>query len=238
MKNITLTLILCILLITTVSAGLGTFQKDECVNIKTILDATTVNISTISYPNSTIAVSNKVMTKNGLTFNYSFCNTSTLGTYIYDYFDDEDNVYVNSFEITPTGTELTTEQTYIYILALVFLVLLILGMGFTISRLPSRDSTDGYGNIVDVNQLKHLRGVLWIFIWTICLAILFIISNIGLAYMPTFIIGELFFTLYTIFFWVTIIGVPISFIWLFYKIFKDKEVQNMILRGVDIQGKP
>jgi hypothetical protein len=85
------------------SADLGTFQQNSPVEIKTILNTTSVNISTISYPNSTLIISNQAMTKNGLNFNYTFYNTSKLGTYIYSYFDAEGNVYVNSFTITPTG---------------------------------------------------------------------------------------------------------------------------------------
>lgn len=85
------------------SAGLGTFKQNECVNIKTILNTTAVNISSLSYPNSSVAVTNTAMTKTGYTFNYNFCNTSGLGIYIYDYFDAQGNVYVNDFEITGNG---------------------------------------------------------------------------------------------------------------------------------------
>lgn len=87
------------------SANLGTFKAGDCVNIKTILNSTYANISTISYPNSSIALENQNMTKIGHTFNLNFCNTSTLGTYTYDYFDDSGNVYVNDFAITITGSD-------------------------------------------------------------------------------------------------------------------------------------
>jgi len=96
--------------INTVSASLGSFEQGDCVNIKTILNSTYVNISSLSFPNSTIALTNQQMTKSGYSFNYSFCNTSTLGIYIYDYFDDQGNVYVNDFEITQTGYKQTTSE--------------------------------------------------------------------------------------------------------------------------------
>jgi hypothetical protein len=88
-----------------VSANLGTFKTGECVDIKTILNASWVNISTISYPNSSLIISNVDMSKNGQTFNYTFCDTSTLGTYTYDYFDSNDNVYVNDFLINTAGVD-------------------------------------------------------------------------------------------------------------------------------------
>jgi len=116
-----LILIMGMFLISITSASLGTFSQGECVNIKTILNTTSVNISTISYPNSTIAISNQAMTKNAQTFNYSFCDTNTLGTYVYDYFDTEGNTYVNEFEITPSGSSgITNIAFFILIIVLLY----------------------------------------------------------------------------------------------------------------------
>ena len=76
MKKIFVSLILCLFLLTLVSANLGNYPTGSCVNIKTILNTSSVNISSLSYPNSSIALTNIDMTKNGFTFNYSFCDTS------------------------------------------------------------------------------------------------------------------------------------------------------------------
>jgi hypothetical protein len=105
MKIKNIVLVLCmVFLIGLASASLGTYKIGECVNIKTILpNATTATISTISYPNSSIATSNQNMTKTAQTFNYSFCNTSTSGVYVYDYYDDGGNTYVNDFTINANG---------------------------------------------------------------------------------------------------------------------------------------
>ena len=91
------------ILLPLVSADLGTYKQNTCVNIKTILNATSVNISTISSPSSILITSNKQMTKIGQTFNYTFCNTSEIGVYVYDYYDNYGDAYVNSFTINPTG---------------------------------------------------------------------------------------------------------------------------------------
>jgi hypothetical protein len=123
-------IILSIFLVSFVSANLGTYKQGDCVNIKTILNSSSVNISTISYPNSIVVISNQIMTKQGQTFNYTFCNTSNLGTYIYDYFDSNGDVYVNSFDVTPSGFTDT--------LGFYFVLLLILGgvivLGFAIKE--------------------------------------------------------------------------------------------------------
>jgi hypothetical protein len=234
-----LVMILSVLFLTDFSsASLGTYKINDCVDIKTILNSSATNISTISYPNSSVAVTNTKMSKNGQTFNYTFCETSVIGDYVYDYFDNIGNVYVNDFTITYTGYALTTEQVYIYLAALLFLVFLSIGLVFVINKLPSGDNTDEEGVLLNINMLKHVRPILWTFVWIIGIAILFIISNLGIAYLPNSMIGNLFFTLYRIFFIFTMVAVPVYFIWIFYKIFKDREVKKMIERGVEVRGKP
>lgn len=112
-----------LLIIPLASADLGTFQQNSPVEIKTILNTTSVNISTISYPNSTLIISNQAMTKNGLNFNYTFYNTSTLGVYVYSYFDAEGNVYVNSFTINGSGQEISQAQINLLWVGIVVLLL-------------------------------------------------------------------------------------------------------------------
>jgi len=102
---ISMSILIMVIMVSLVSASLGTYKQNDCVQIKTILNATWVNISTISYPNSSLAVSNQGMSQTGQTFTYSFCNTSNLGSYVYDYFDSNGDVYVNDFIISPTGNE-------------------------------------------------------------------------------------------------------------------------------------
>jgi len=94
-----------LVLVSFASANLGYFEKGSCVNIRTILNATSVNISTIYYPNETIALNNQPMTKLGQTFYYNFCNTNQTGKYTYDYYDNLGNTYVNEFYITFNGKE-------------------------------------------------------------------------------------------------------------------------------------
>lgn len=132
MKKIYL-FILGIFLITLVSASLGTFKLNECVDIKTILNATSVNISTLNYPNSSLIISNRPMTKTGLTFNYTFCNTSVIGKYNYDYYDNLGNVYVNDFEVTKTGDKVSLSNS-ILVIAFLIVAILLFVYGYTIDK--------------------------------------------------------------------------------------------------------
>lgn len=110
MKKILLILFLGMFLISLASAEiqtLGTFKQRECINlIQTCENCTYNNISTVLYPNSSVVLSNVVMTKDDTYYNYTFCNTSTLGSYIVNGFGDldgEKTIWVYDFEVTPTG---------------------------------------------------------------------------------------------------------------------------------------
>ncbi len=161
MKKIILTIILGIFLISLASASLGTFKQDDCVNIKTILNTSTVNISTISYPNTSIVVSNKEMTKNGKTFNYSFCNTNTLGIYLYDYFDAEGNTYINDFKITPNGKEFTMQNSIAYLGFILILLFTFFLTMYGAGRIEWKNKKNNEGKILTVNNFKYVKVLLY-----------------------------------------------------------------------------
>ncbi len=122
MKKILLTLILGIFLITLISANLGTFQQNKCVDVKGNLDAATVNVS-IYFPNSTIAYEDVGMNNiRGNIWNYTFCNTFTAGEYTYDYCDENgNNCKENTFLMTPSGQ---SENVGFFIILIVIVYLI------------------------------------------------------------------------------------------------------------------
>jgi hypothetical protein len=224
-------IVLLILFLPIVSANLGTFKQNSCVDIKTILNTSSTNISSISYPNSSIAVTNKIMTKNGLTFNYTFCNINEIGNYIYDYSDAEGNVYVNDFEVTYNGESNTPEKVYIYIIGLLALIGMIFALLYSTRFLP-QDSRNQNGEIIQINFLKNLRPIFYMFAWGLFMAITFIVENICFAYLQSPMIGNLFSKLFGVEMAITIVAVPLSFIFLLKKAMEDKETQNMLNHGV------
>jgi len=86
---------------------LGTFKDRICVELKqTCNNCTYNNISSVVYPNSTIALGNVVMTKSGTEYNHTFCSTSVMGTYIVNGYGDPNGVktvWAYDFNITPSG---------------------------------------------------------------------------------------------------------------------------------------
>jgi len=107
---------LLVLTLSNVSAALGNdgeslgyFKQDSCINIiQTCENCSYLNITSITFPNSTIAVSDVSMSSsaNGVEYNYSFCSTNILGQYKVNFKSDEGAVTTNAnvwLDVTPNG---------------------------------------------------------------------------------------------------------------------------------------
>lgn len=110
MNKIYITILLALLILPLAVASqetLGTFKQGECVRLlQTSPDATYVNISSIVSPTSVILLENVAMQKTGTEFNYTFCNTTELGTYVVNGFGDDGGdveIFVYDFDITREG---------------------------------------------------------------------------------------------------------------------------------------
>jgi hypothetical protein len=134
-----LIMLLGLFLLSFTSASLGVFQQNSCIDIKTILNTSAVTISSLNYPNTSNILGITSMTKNGLNFNYTFCNTSTLGTYTYSYNDSEGNIYVNDFLITSSGTSQSTSQGIGSMVFLGLMIILMITFGFIGYRLSKSE---------------------------------------------------------------------------------------------------
>lgn len=232
-----------VLLIGLVSAEvstLGTFKQNECVQLKqTCADCTYVNIVSVTYPNSSQKLGLTPMVQDGVFFTYDYCDTDLIGQYIVDGEGDvggTSTVFSYDFEVTYDGNILNTQRAILYIGLIVILVFLFLLLMFNIGKLPSGEVVTDEGLLVDINNLKYLRPIFWALGWGLLLGIVFITSNISIAYLPTAMFGDFFFMLYRVMFLATLPMAIIWFIFLFARMFKDKEIKRMIDRGVDIRG--
>jgi len=121
------------------STSLDTFKQNECVNIKVLCDnCTYVNLTSVSYPinSSDVLKGQYEMTGDGGTYNYSFCNTNTLGIYSYTSCgnDDGNNVCISEvFEITSTGESYNNQQGFL-ILGLVGVCALFFAIGLSFDK--------------------------------------------------------------------------------------------------------
>jgi hypothetical protein len=145
MRNKLLIFLFCFFVIGMVSAStletLGIFKSGEPVRISQVCsDATYINISTITYPNSSAAVSGIEMTELGSgEFYYDFNETVLLGRYdVRGISDGCSNTFATYFEITTNGKApaegiVVVAFTGLFILFMIFgLVYFIVSLGHVI----------------------------------------------------------------------------------------------------------
>lgn len=237
MKLLGVIIISLFLISLTSATTLGTYKSNECVElIQVCSNCTYNNISKLFYPNQTVAVSNAVMTADDTIYNYSFCNTYTQGKYIVNGFGDLDGIKTGwnyDFEITRTGFELNQARSLMFIGLLGLLIFLFIVNIGAISMLPSKDNYDEDGVLISINQMKYIRPVLWVVEWFLLIAIIFIGSNISLAYLGTTLIGNLLFKIYYMMMALSLPMFVLWFIFIFYNIFQDKKMKGYIERGFE-----
>ena len=176
-KNVLLTLMFCMVFISFASAqqqSLGTFKSGECVNlIQTCSDCTYNIISNVLFPNSSIAITNASMDRDDTYYNYSFCNTSTLGIYIVNGYGDLGGVktaWNYDFEITTFGQDLDTSKAIVYLILIIAVFLFFLLTLWGGIALPFKNRRGEEGEIISTGKLKYFKvGLIFmsyvLFIW-------------------------------------------------------------------------
>lgn len=139
MRKIIISLLLAIFLISFASAtlpdcqfNLPTVKAGTCTQIlQSCTTCTFANITVIYYPqvNSTVLQLNVPMDNFVNMYNYTFCDTNTLGTYIVSTIGDPDGFAVEGnicFESTVTGYNLSLQDSiFVLVTLLIFIFLLI-----------------------------------------------------------------------------------------------------------------
>lgn len=127
-KNLIICMIFLMAILPLVSANLGTFKQNECINlIQTCSNCTYVNISSINYPNGNQAVGLVSMTKEGTLYNYTFCLANYTGQYIVNGYGDLDGkieVWSYKFDVTGNGRP-APEGNVIVFFSILFIAILI-----------------------------------------------------------------------------------------------------------------
>lgn len=228
-----------VLLLSTCSAAfttLGTYRLDEAVVIRQLCDdCTTVNISSLTFPNGTAAWGYTAMARSGTEYTVTFNKSNVTGIYHVNGVGDEGGVptiWAYTFEITGSGDEFTTGMAVFYIGIMLVLIFLFVVCLVGASRLPTEDPIGNDGKIMDVNYLKHLRPVLFICAWGILLIISFLAMAVAETYLQTNMVVRVFLTIHTIMMWATMVGVPVYSWWIFVKFIQDRRFKRYIERGL------
>jgi hypothetical protein len=246
MNKVLLAFIFGIMLLGLVSAGeagenIGTYKQNSCVKLPQICaDCTYSNISSIVSPNQTIYGVGDSYTKNGTFFNYTFCNTSELGNYkVNGIFNPSGTAQVFSyvFDISPSGNILSTSQSIVSQGFFVILLLIIFAIPFFINKLPSSNTRDEEGRIVQINYLKYLRSALWFVEYMIFVTIIYIASNLSFNYLGDELLHKVFFTFFQILLGLALPIVILWFIWIVSSFLEDKKFKELLNRGIFPEGR-
>ena len=244
MKKLFSLLIMGLFLISFISAScsLPPVKQGDTINLTQVCtDCTYVKLTKIMFPNQTYAfIGDETMTKVGIEFYYQFENTDTIGEYFYTSYGDlsgTDTAQTCSFEVTYSGFQLQEGQGIIYIplfLVLIFFFVIII---FAINQLPSSNQKDEEGRILSITYLKYLRPVGWMFEYMLVVAMLYLSSNLAFAYLNEQLFAKILFLLFRLSFMFAPVFVIVWMIWIFVKMFHDKQFQQILNRGFFPQGK-
>jgi len=199
---------------------LGTFKNGDCVNlIQTCSNCTYSNITSVIYPNSSVALSNAEMSKAGTYYSYSFCDTDLNGIYLVTGFGDPDastETWTYDFEITPNGQVASIGSAIFYIGLLIVLVVFLVGC---VTLFMENDHLLAKVGFLGLGYL-------------LLIAITFIAWNMAVDFMTSapFVVA-----MFRILFFVMIAGTfPLligAFAYYFFMLFKIKEIERLMGKG-------
>jgi len=133
--------------------------------------------------------------------------------------------------LTYNGHHLTVETSILYVSMLFFLIFLLVVMFMLMKSLPD-DTRDDSGIVLDVSKLAYLKFVFQGFIWITLTSIVFIASNIAIAYLDTGMLGSFLFAIYQIMFISNFVILPLLVIRTIQRLIMSKEMIKLIERGV------
>jgi len=237
-------LILGIFLISLVSAEINNYQPikaGQCITIKqTCASCTYVNFS-LSYPNSTLALTNQGMNNvGGGTWTSNFCNTTQLGRYDItgsgDLSGTDTSFNVLYFEVTTTGKELTSAKATSYTIILIISILVFLGLLWFGFAMPSKNKTDEMtGYIFALNNLKYLKYTLLGFAYTTLVWISYFIWMISYSFLDFGFLTDIF---RVGFIFLTVLIFPLFILYTYIiivNIVKDRKIGDMLTRGLRVR---
>jgi hypothetical protein len=130
--------------ISAVQPTLGVFRQNESVRVSQVCsDATYITISSIAYPNSTIALTATNMTYvSSGEYYYDFNLTTSPGRYnVRGISDGCSKTFSTYFDITQTGTEPTTAQGGISVGIIILILTIMIFFGILGFKLMEKDQT-------------------------------------------------------------------------------------------------
>lgn len=234
-------IILLILILSSISVSafglvsIGDVDRLDCIRLfQTCDNCTYINITSVLYPNKTVSISNKIMSKfDDTEFNYTFCDTNETGTYIVNTKGDLDgNTITGSYIFTVSHLNakenIDVGQSLLYIL-LTFSVLLFfcLSLYFSIT-IPYSNQLNNKGAVIKISKLKYIK----LFCIMVSYALFVWFLNVLIGISDNFIgLGMYYGLISFLFNLFNNFAVPFSLgilVLCFFEIIKDVNIQKLI----------
>ena len=215
--------------------------QDSCGNlVQTCDNCTYVNITKVLAPNSSaILLGQFPMTKNGTEYNYTFCSTSSLGTYFYTTCGDLGGVLTCQnvdFEVTPDGLRFTSEQSTLYIILLILMVSVFLIFIYGFIKLEWKHHRDQDNIILAVNWKKLGKVACASFSYLTLMWIFGILSMISRNYLLSTALSKYFEMFYLFMLYLALPIIIISIITISIIYVQNIDIQKKLNRGFEIYG--
>lgn len=193
---------------------------------------------TINYPNGTIIIRNQdfPVVDGYATYNLGGGNTSEIyGLYNIDVNCNNGVDYGSAtyyFEVTATGTNMSTSQSIIYVILFVLGIILFSLSFYGAIKIPFYNTVSGDEETISINDLKYVKIFLWFVSYLLLIWIAFVSWNLSYGFLVFNIMSEMF---KVIFYFLLVLLLPI-FITLiiisFINYFNDKKIRYALERGM------
>ena len=195
---------------------------------------------TIDNPDGSVFIGNeeaKFQELGKFTFNLSRQNNSIKGIYVVTAYKLSGNqsFAIFEYEINGSGKPLRTAEGILYIIVLLisFVVLALTVWGATV--FPFRNPRDDMGSILNINNMKYVKVIFWVFAYLELLFIMSISRNITVGFLALDGLGAFFNVIFTILLILLLPFFPLL-IWLTVVIWlNDKRSQAMLRQGIPVK---
>lgn len=140
------------------------------------------------------------------------------------------------YSINNVGSALLTQQSIIYATFFFLLIFFFCVNLIVITKMPLSNVKDPTGQIINVVTIKYITMVFVFIEWLFIVAILFISSNLAQAYLVEQLFANFLFMLWRISIPMTGIFIVLWLIWIIANVVSDKEIKNMVTRGLPGTG--
>jgi hypothetical protein len=216
-------------------------KQNDCIEIKQVCASCSYVNITVSYPNSTRAVTNIAMTSVGSgNWIYNFCDTSLLGRYDVtgegDISGTPTGFDVLYFEVTQTGRQLNQSKSILYVLVWIICFLIMIGLiylGINIPYSNKRDEMSGY--ILAVNNIKYLKMLFLALAYVVAVFISYLNWMISYSYLDMEFLSNI---LRFVFTFMAVLTLPLFILYTYLNIanlIRDSQIGDALLRGLRIK---